>query len=177
MMRRYIVPLALFVCFIVEGTLMEWIIPGLWQSQIYVVPHLVLTCVLYIALFQNRYLALTYGLAFGILQDINYYGHALGVHSFSMGLVGYAVGLAFRGVRPGLVMCMLAMALGNLFYDALVYGIYAFFLHVTRATPEWTFVRQMLPSMLISLLFALLLYVPVRKWLETRQTTRQQEEK
>lgn len=74
-MQRYVISIFLFVLFLLEGTILEWIIPPVWQSKVLVAPHLVLVGVLLVALYKNRYQALAYGLAFGFLQDFIYYGH------------------------------------------------------------------------------------------------------
>ncbi|PYI52249.1 rod shape-determining protein MreD [Paenibacillus flagellatus] len=176
-MRRYGITIVLFVLFLLEGTILEWIIPPVWQSTVLVVPHVVFVGVLLVGLFKNRYQALGYGLAFGMLQDFIYYGHALGVHSFSMGLVGYVAGLAFRAASRGVVISLIAAALGSFAYDSLVYGIYRFFLGVVRLDYQWTFLHQILPSMLFNALIALLLYMPARKWFEDDEASREPEEK
>lgn len=177
-MQRYVISIFLFVLFLLEGTILEWIIPPVWQSKVLVAPHLVLVGVLLVALYKNRYQALAYGLAFGFLQDFIYYGHALGVYSFSMGLVGYVAGLTFRLPYQGLFTSLVVVMLGSFAYDTTVYGIYRFFLGVIRLDFQWTFLHQMLPSMLFNALIALLMYVPARKWLEkVAEGKRESEEK
>jgi rod shape-determining protein MreD len=175
--RHYWIALAVLGCFVLEGTLVEWVIPPTWQTKVYVVPHLVLIAVLYISMFTNRYLGLTYGLAFGLLQDVIYYGHSIGVYSFSLGLVGYAAGLSFRRAQFGIVTSLLVALFGLLLYETMIFGIYRVFLNVIRLTMEWAFLHQMLPSTLFNLLLALALYVPARKWLEPKDAGREGEEK
>ncbi|TMV52919.1 rod shape-determining protein MreD [Paenibacillus mesophilus] len=176
-MRRYRIFLGLFILFLLEGTIFSWIIPPVWQSTVLVAPHLVLAGVIFIAIYRSRYQGLVYGLAFGLLQDFIYYGHALGVYSFSMGLVGYLVGLAFRPSSRGIFISLLAAMLGFFAYDSLVYGIYRVFLGVVHIGYEWTFLNQILPSMLFNALIALLIYMPARKWLEDADADREPEEK
>ncbi|MNI99973.1 hypothetical protein D3C73_1591980 [compost metagenome] len=60
---------------------------------------------------------------------------------------------------------MIVVTLGNFLFEAIIYGLYRLF-QVTRDTTQWAFFHIMLPSVLINLLFALLIYVPLRKWLE-----------
>jgi rod shape-determining protein MreD len=175
-MKQYWIVLIVFGCFVFEGTLFEWVIPSSWQLQVYVVPHIILIAVLYIAMFRSRYLGLMYGLVFGLLQDVIYYGHALGVYSFTLGLIGYAAGLLFRRVTFGIVTSLIFVLFGLLLYETLVFAIYRLFLNVIRVDIEWAFIHQMLPSTLFNLLLALAIYVPARKWLEPRDTTRDGEE-
>lgn len=176
-MRRYLIFLILLVMFLLEGTVVQWIIPTAWQTRVLVAPHLVLVVVLYVSLFKSRYQGLAYGIGFGLLQDFIYYGHALGVYSFSMGLVGYVFGLLFRFSARGIVISLMAAALGSFAYDSLVYGIYRVFLRVIPIDYQWTFLHQILPSMLLNALVALLLYMPIRKWADYLEADREKEEK
>lgn len=176
-MRRYLIFLILFGLFLLEGTVVQWIIPPVWKSSVLVVPHLVLVAVLFTSLFKSRYQGLAYGLGFGMLQDFIYYGHALGVYSFSMGIVGYVFGLVFRSSARGIVISLMAAVLGSFAYDSLVYGIYRLFLGVITIDYQWTFLHEILPSMLFNALIALLLYMPMRKWLEAAEADREPEEK
>ncbi|MCS7458724.1 rod shape-determining protein MreD [Paenibacillus doosanensis] len=151
--------------FILEGTLLQWLIPGVWQSRVYVAPHFILVIVLYIGLYVNRHTALWYGLIFGLLQDIMYYSPMLGPISFALGLTGYLAGLTHRRLYSNIVVSMLVIVLGNLAYELIVYGLYRLF-QTTHLDLQWAFLHQMLPSALINLLFALIVYVPVRKLFE-----------
>lgn len=176
-MRRYLLFVALFVLFLVEGTIVQWVLPASWQSSVMVTPHPVFVGVLLISLFQGRHQGLAYGLGFGLLQDFIYYGHALGVYSFSMGLVGYVFGLVFRSSAGGIVIGLIAAMLGSFAYDSLVHGIYLVFLRVVHLDYQWTFLHQILPSLLINGLVALLLYIPMRRLVEFVNVDRESEEK
>jgi rod shape-determining protein MreD len=157
--------LSMLGIFILEGSLLQWFIPEAWQSAVHVAPHFILILVLYIGLYKNRHTALVYGLAFGLLQDLIYYSPMLGPQSFSMGLTGYLAGLAHRRIHNSIVVSIIVIASCHLLYDLLVFGLYRLF-RVTHLDLQWMFFHQMLPSMLINLLFALAIYVPVRNYFE-----------
>ncbi|MBP1156587.1 MULTISPECIES: rod shape-determining protein MreD [unclassified Paenibacillus] len=157
--------LILGVLFLLESTLMPWLIPPAWQTKVYVVPHFMLVIVLYIGLYIHRHTALTFGLIFGILQDFIHHSPMLGPVSFGLGLAGYFAGLMQGRVYSSIVISMLVIGLGNLFYDSVIFGLYRLF-RVIHTDFQWVFFYQMLPSMLINLLFALAVYVPVRKLFE-----------
>ncbi|WP_240414374.1 rod shape-determining protein MreD [Paenibacillus periandrae] len=163
--------LILLALFILEGTILQWIIPSVWQSKIYVAPHFIVVIVIYIGLYVNRHTALVYGLIFGLLQDFIYYSPMLGPISFAMGLTGYLAGLMHRRLHSNIIVSMLVMALGNLFFDSIIYGLYRLF-QINHLDLQWVFFHQMLPTMLINLLFALMVYVPVRKLFESMQAAK-----
>jgi rod shape-determining protein MreD len=168
---RNVLWLIILALFILEGTLLQWLIPDIWQSQIYVAPHFILVIIIYIGLYMNRHTSLVYGLVFGLLQDFMYYSPMLGPISFAMGLTGYLAGLMHRRLHSNIVISMLVIGIGNLFFDSMMYGLYRLF-QINHLDLQWVFLHQMLPSMLINLLFALLVYIPVRKLFESIQAAK-----
>lgn len=165
-MKRWLLLGMLVGLFLLEGTVVKWIIPVVWQENIAVSTHFTLIVILFIALYVNRHVALTYGLGIGLLHDVVYYGPTMiGTYSFAMGVVGYLVGLVAPRARLNILYSMIVITLGNFLFEAIIYGLYRLF-QVTKDTTQWMFFHIMLPSVLINLLFALLIYVPLRKWLE-----------
>ncbi|SDD24092.1 rod shape-determining protein MreD [Paenibacillus sp. UNCCL117] len=158
--------LLLALLFLLEPTLLPWILPLGWQTNVEVNPHFVLVLVLYIGLYVRRHVALAYGLLFGFLYDFLLFTPMLGPTSFAMGVAGYAAGLMQGRMYSSIVMSMLVIGSGHLFYDSILYGIHRLF-RVTNVSFEWIFLHQILPSMLINLLFALAIYVPVRRMFES----------
>jgi rod shape-determining protein MreD len=161
-MRQHWIWLAAFFCFIVEGSLFPWFIPAAWQEQILLSPHFVLVIVCYAALFSNRYLALAIGLVFGLVHDVVYYGHMLGLYAFSMGLTGYLTGLVFYRPHIHYIYGILIVAACSIFFDSLVYALYRLF-GVIDEPYQWVFMQQILPSLAVTLIFALIVYYPVRQ--------------
>jgi rod shape-determining protein MreD len=165
-MRHWMLILLLYVLFLMEGTVMKWVIPTVWQGNVAVSTHFTLIAILFIGLFVGRHQALVYGLGFGMLHDVVYYGPTMiGTYSFAMGLIGYLSGLVSLRSRAGMLYSMFVITLGNFMFEAIIYSLYRLF-QITRDTPQWMFFHIMLPSVLINLLFALLVYVPLRRWLE-----------
>lgn len=165
-MKRWLLLPLLIAVFVLEGTVLKWIIPAVWQGNVAVSTHFTLVIILFVALYDNRHHALLYGLGLGLLHDVTYYGATMiGTYSFTMGLIGYLAGLLGGRAKPNILYSMFVITLGNFLFEGTVYGLYRLF-QVTRDTPQWMFFHIMLPSVLINLLFALLIYVPLRKWLE-----------
>jgi len=162
---RHVMWLVLLGLFLLQGTIIPWLIPASWQGQVYIAPHFTLIFVLFIGLFVHRHTALVYGLIFGLLQDFDYYGAMLGTYSFSMGLAGYLAGLVQRR-QPNLVFYnLLITGVALLLFELLNYGINRLF-NVISIDFQFSLTHYMLPSVLFNMLFALLGYVPARKLLE-----------
>jgi rod shape-determining protein MreD len=164
-MQRYLLPVILYVLFLIEGTVMPLIIPSAWESRIDLAPHFTFIVILFIAIYVSRHWALAYGLAFGMLHDIVYYGPMLGTYTFGFGLVSYLIGLMSLRSKANLMKSMLLILIGNFLLELIFFGIYRVF-QITHLSIGFALTYHMLPSILINLLFAILIYVPLRKLLD-----------
>lgn len=71
---------------------------------------------------------------------------------------------------------LVMIAYGNIIYEMLIYGLHRYLLKVISVDLGWTFIYKMLPSLIINLLFAVIIYIPVRKLLEQIAIERKTEE-
>jgi rod shape-determining protein MreD len=164
-MTRHLIWILLLVLLLLQGTVIPWILPVSWQGATRVDPHLMLTVVLYLGLHVGRHTALAYGIGFGLLHDFLFYGNMIGVYSFGMGLAGYLAGLMQRFARPSLLFNLVVVGFGQFLFDVINLALNRLF-KTTSMPFDYALMHQMLPSLLLNLAFALLIYVPVRKYLE-----------
>ncbi|WP_340025354.1 rod shape-determining protein MreD [Paenibacillus sp. FSL K6-1096] len=162
-MRRSVLILVLFLLFIIEGTILPWLIPDAWEMRI--IPNLVFIVILFVTVYHHRHTALILGLSFGMLHDVVFYGRILGAHSFTMGLSAYLIGLVFQIPRAPLPLMMTVVLLGSLLEDSMLFGIYSVF-NLGQQPYNWALLHHMLPTMLFHFAAGLLLYVPLRRQLE-----------
>jgi rod shape-determining protein MreD len=155
----------LFLLFIVEGAIVPWLIPGDWQTR--VVPHLTYIVILFFAVYDNRHTALVLGLIFGLLQDIVYYGALIGAYSFAMGLSCYIIGLIFgsRRSRAPMPLMMIVVLIGSMMLDSILFGTYSLF-ELVHLPYTWALMNHIIPNMFFHFIFALAVYVPLRRQLE-----------
>ncbi|MDF9844004.1 MULTISPECIES: rod shape-determining protein MreD [unclassified Paenibacillus] len=172
-MRRSVLILLLFLLFIVQGTIVPWLLPDVWEMR--VIPNLVFIVILFVTVYHHRHTALILGLSFGMLHDVVFYGRILGAHSFAMGLSAYLIGLVFQLPRAPLPLMMTVVLLGSLLEDSILFGIYSVF-NLNREPYNWSLLNHMLPTMLFHFAVGLLLYIPVRRQLELLKKETQKEE-
>ncbi|MBN3525660.1 rod shape-determining protein MreD [Paenibacillus apiarius] len=153
----------MFILFLLEGTVMPVLIPDAWQGRI--VPQFVFMVILYHAVYQHRHTSLLMGLGFGFLQDIVYYGHMIGPHAFSMGLLGYLVGLLFTSRNATLFTMMAIAVFGSFAHQTILFAVYSLF-GINHMTYEYALFDFMIPSLFVQLVFALAIYVPMRTWFD-----------
>ncbi|MBH5317155.1 rod shape-determining protein MreD [Paenibacillus sp. GSMTC-2017] len=158
----------MLLLFVIEGTLIPWIIPEGFGDRI--IPHFIFVVVLFSALYGNRHQALFLGAGFGLLQDIVYYGHLIGGHFFIMGLIGYFTGVVLERKRVTIMMALTVIGFACILYDTTLFFIYKVF-RITSAEYAWALINHILPSLFLQLAFALIIYVPVRRIFETRNNS------
>ncbi|MFD0962330.1 rod shape-determining protein MreD [Paenibacillus chungangensis] len=162
-----IVPIMILL-FVLEGALVPWLIPESIDDRL--IPHFIFVMVIFAALYRGRFAALVLGAGFGLLQDIVYYGHMLGVHFFLMAIIGYFTGLLLEKKRVTLLMAMSVIGLSCIVYDSITFGIYAVF-RITNASYTWSLIHYIVPSLFLQLAFALALYIPLRRMFQSRIST------
>lgn len=157
--------LLMLAIFVLEGSLVPWLIPSSYSDRIF--SHFIFVIVIFSALYGSRYQALFLGMSFGLLQDIIYYGHVIGPHFFFMGLLGYLVGIILERKKTTLLLAISVVGFACLAYDSALYFVYYIF-RITNATYPWSLIHYILPSLFLQLAFTLCAYVPLRKMFEKR---------
>lgn len=160
-MNRTIVCLLLLLIF--ENSVVPWLVPSGWSERL--LPHLSFILTLFVACFAGRHTAFLVGLGFGLLQDMLFYGHLIGPYGFGMGLIGYLVGLVSeQRTNTTIGYLIWVIMIGGIMLDTIVYFIYKLF-SLTKLDYAYVFYWQIAPTALLQLLIALLLYIPVRRFL------------
>jgi len=150
------------VLVIVENAVVPWLIPPGWSDRL--LPHLTFILTIFVAGYAGRHPAFLFGLGFGLLQDMLSYGHLIGPYGFGMGLIGYFAGLLseYKSYTIGLFSWVILVF--GMMLDSIVYWIYNLF-RLTNLQFAHVFYWQVAPTALLQLLIALLMYVPVRRYL------------
>ncbi|MNR33310.1 hypothetical protein D3C85_1509740 [compost metagenome] len=110
-----------------------------------------------------------------MLHDVVFYGIMIGTYSFSMGLSGYLMGLLFRSRRASLLVMMIVVVIGSLLMDSMIFGIYTIF-KINKLTYTYALRDYIVPNMIVQLIFALAIYVPLRRQIDKLVKRRPQEE-
>lgn len=147
---------------VIENGVVPWLVPEAWTGRL--LPHLTFVLTLYVAFFGGRHRAFLFGLGFGLLGDLLYYGNLIGPYGFGMALIGYSAGLSLERGVPTLAGVIGVTALGSAALGTVVYLIYRLF-RLTDWTYGFAFYWYIAPSLLLEILVALALYLPVRRFL------------
>lgn len=160
---KHLLWVIVLIFFLAEGALIPWLLPP-WTAEmgLAIVPRLAFICILYIAIYLNRHMAVAMGLVFGLLHDIIFYGLVLGTYAFGMGITTYLIGLMLRDTHVTWYTGIGSILFGLLLFDVSVYGLYLLF-QLANETPLRIFLYNMLPTLIFNLSIALLMYWPVLK--------------
>lgn len=161
-MRMNWVILCALMLLIIENSVVPWLIPPGWSDRL--LPHLCFIMTLFVAGFTGRHAAFLFGIGFGLLQDILSYGHLIGPYGFGMGLIGYLAGLTAERKSFTIGFFVWVAIMSGLLLDSIVYFIYKLF-RITDLEYAFVFYWQVAPTALLQLFIALLMYVPVRRFL------------
>lgn len=153
--------------------MIHWFIPSGWHDRISLGSHFTLVIVLFVAIMRNRHLGLLFGLWFGLMHDIVYSSPMIGPHSLSMAIVGYLAGIIARRLKLTIAKSLFIISFSIVLYDAAVYALYRLFRVVVMPFGDM-FIDYMMPALFFNLLFAILIYVPARKWLEKNSDRREE---
>ncbi|MCL6456480.1 MAG: rod shape-determining protein MreD [Gorillibacterium sp.] len=164
-MRKSAIISSMLLLFIIEGTWMNWLIPAAWQTGVIVSPHLVMIVIIFIGIYWDPRAGLLFGLGFGLLHDIVFYGPMIGTYCMGFGLVGYAAGLFPFRSQSNILTTLFIVAIGEFSFEWLIYGIYRL-MAVVQTSPQRIFLFHIMPSILINLFVALILYIPLRRLFE-----------
>lgn len=157
MNRIIVITLALVV---LENTLIPWLVPSSWSDRL--LPHLSFIMTIFVACFAGRHQAFLFGLGFGLLMDIQFYGNLIGPYVFGMALIGYLVGLVATRRQVTMALAMWLVLTSGMLLDTLIFLIYKLF-SLTELLYGIVFFKQILPTAIGQLAIALLLYIPVHK--------------
>ncbi|MGD8188820.1 rod shape-determining protein MreD [Brevibacillus ginsengisoli] len=160
-MPRFLLSLMLLVIFLLEGTVFQFILPQEGEMSWTMLPRFALVSVIMIALFLGRREGLIYGFCVGLLQDI-LFGHVIGVYTFTMMVAGYFSGMILLLFHRSLAVVFTTVALVLFGHEWLLYSIYRLFSGHSFDV-QWTITNQILPTVAVNLLFALVVYYPMNK--------------
>lgn len=162
-MKRLYIPLLLFLLLIVEGVALD-LLPFSSIDTI-IVSHFMLMFLVLVTMFydkENTYVAVLYGVIFGLLIDVVYTG-VLGVYMFSYAMVIYIVHKLKRLMHSNFSVTVFLGFIALLLAENLIYVIYS---TIDFTNMLWLdfLIYRLLPTILANLIFLMILYpVIVRK--------------
>lgn len=151
--------------FIMDGTVLQWLVPQAWGSNIVFISRLMVSGIIMLSLFQGRRSGLAYGFCFGLLYDM-VYGQAIGVFAFTTACIGYISGLISRQFISGPIIALLATGISQSIHLIMSYGWLRLF-DITLIGWLESLVYHIIPSVIFNTVIAFPVYLGI-KWILKR---------
>ncbi|TVP84509.1 MAG: rod shape-determining protein MreD [Alkalicoccus sp.] len=164
-MSRLLLPLTIFILFIIEGTVFQIFSGSSHQDTWYFIPYFMLMLVILTGIFRGRSHGLFYGIFFGLLYDI-VYGSVLGIYTFGMGLTAYIFSISAAPIKRSLRMLTVVILGAVIALEYYLYGMMSL-LGMTGESHGGLFLTRFLPTFIINGIVAALIVSPVRYWFYT----------
>lgn len=163
-MSKKIIFLFLFLLFLIEGFILQLLIGDDFSSHIYTYPLLVLTFIIFLAVFGNKKDSLIMGLIFGLLYDI-IYGRVFGVYTF--GILGtiYSIKWFIQYFHPTFILYLIIEAVGLSLFEIFLYGFLSLF-ELIQVPLTFVLSNILFPTILFNLVFAGIYYLVFKKIIE-----------
>ncbi len=97
-MRGFFFCFLLFL-FLIQGSVLQLLLPQAWGSSFVVIPQLVLSGIVMLSMYRDEQEVYLFGFGFGLLHDI-IYGPALGISALSTTFTAYVAVLISRYFPP-----------------------------------------------------------------------------
>ncbi|KXG43059.1 rod shape-determining protein MreD [Tepidibacillus infernus] len=157
----------LFLLFLFEGTIFQFLTADRYGSSYGIVPRFVLATIIFISIFKGKTYGLYVGLFFGFLQDI-VYGNVIGVYTIGMAAIGYFSGWLIQYFHPSLSIYVLFQLFSQLLFELYLYGMLRLF-HLIDISIEWSMLHLMIPSVVVNVAFAILVYKPYFRLIQEKR--------
>ncbi|AIC95170.1 rod shape-determining protein MreD [Shouchella lehensis] len=160
-MSRTYFSIVLVFLFILEGSLLPYMLANYTEATQYVVPRLVIMTIVLIGLYSGKQVALIYGLAFGFLYDVVFTNY-LGIYMFGFACLGYLSAVPLKAVKESALWAVLLCTIAVFLFEYFQYGLF-YILSVTTMTGGDFLLDRLLPTLVLNSALAILLVLPFRK--------------
>ncbi|PYZ93624.1 rod shape-determining protein MreD [Salipaludibacillus keqinensis] len=164
MIIRYSMFIALFILFILEGTVYQVFAPDFHGSAYQLIPRWMFMLILVAGIHRGRGNGLLYGITFGVLYDI-IYSQVLGVYTFGMGLIAYVFSNSIPFFKDNLAVLILTVVVGVGLLEYYIYGMMTL-LGKTSLAHETFLSTRFIPTLIMNFLVITVFAFPLRLWFQ-----------
>lgn len=171
-MRRFFLPVILFILFIFESVFVDIIPPESFNIDRFFVPRFVMVVAIFMTIYFDRLQAIYYAIGFGLLFDI-IYTDLIGIYMFSIPLVVYLVSLVMKVMHSNLFIVLTFTLLGVSALEFIIYGLYLLIGKVDMYIDVFLY-NRLFPTLVLNGVFVILIFYPLRRFLNMLQQQREE---
>lgn len=165
-MIRFYIPLILFSFTVLEGVSLKLLPNRLVYADSILIPHWVFIFLICVVIFFEReeeYTSIYYAVIFGLMIDI-LYTDILGVYMFTYAITIYMIKGISRLLQDNLLSAIIFSVVGLVMMEVLIQLFYIVIGVIQVQWKEYISLR-LLPSIMANIVFLLVIYPIVAKWL------------
>ncbi|HBZ09619.1 MAG TPA: rod shape-determining protein MreD [Bacillus bacterium] len=166
-MKRYVLPLITIICFYAESLFVEFFPAISFLDGKIVVPRFLLVVLIMMGIYYFRNVTLIYAAIFGLLFDI-YFTGVIGAYLFIFPIAVYAASKMMKVFQINILTSGLAILIIVALAETLIYALNILLFDVKITTTQFLY-NRLIPTLILNLIFYLLIFFPLSRWLQNRQ--------
>ena len=166
-MKRYVLPLITIICFYAESLFVEFFPAISFLDGKIVVPRFLLVVLIMMGIYYFRNVTLIYAAIFGLLFDI-YFTGVIGAYLFIFPIAVYAASKMMKVFQINILTSGLAILIIVALVETLIYALNILLFDVKITTTQFLY-NRLIPTLILNLIFYLLIFFPLSRWLQNRQ--------
>lgn len=150
-MRRSIIPLIVIILFFLEPAFSLFSPVALGDELFTLVPRFVITCLIFMAVYDDKKTAMMYGVIFGLLYDM-FYIDIIGLYAFLYPLMCFIAATIVHYIHRHIITVAVLTILLIAFLEFLSYG-FASLISITSIEFTKFMTGRLIPTVIANLLF------------------------
>ncbi|WML47385.1 rod shape-determining protein MreD [Neobacillus sp. PS3-34] len=163
-MRKLLLPLLFGFFFIFESLFVQYMPSEAFGRPMILVPHFLLSAILFLSIFGSRKHGIIYGIVFGLLFDV-VYTEIIGIYLFMFPVAAYFVAKMMRILHANIFIASMITLISIAFVEIGVYEM-NLLIHVTDLSFVNFIQMRFYPTLLLNLAFIIVAAYPLKRHFE-----------
>jgi rod shape-determining protein MreD len=162
--KKYLLPVLIAFCFILESLFVELWPASLFQSKWIIVPHFLMVLIVFVTIYAGKKYGILYGFLFGLLFDV-VYTEIIGIYLFMIPLIAYIIAWVMKILQSNIFVTSFVSLFGVALLELGVYEM-NFLIQLTDMNFSDYVNLRLFPTLLLNLIFIMIIAFPLKKYLE-----------
>ncbi|MCU9592874.1 rod shape-determining protein MreD [Caldibacillus thermolactis] len=174
MRKKYWVPIIMLILFSLESIIMNYVPSYFFNNHWLVIPRFLFIFLLFITIFYDKKLGVTYAFVFGLLMDI-VFTEIYGIYLFVYPAVVYIMYWLVKNWITNLFTMFFYSAFGLIALEIVLFLLY-YMINLSDISFKYFAFHRLLPTMLMNMIFYVAICFPLKKYLSALKKLKEEEE-
>lgn len=163
-MRRFLLPVLFTALFIFESIFLELMPVKYLNNEQIMVPHFLMSGLLFLTVYGNRNHGIIYGFIFGLLFDV-VYTEIIGIYLFLFPVISYTIAKLMKVLQTNIIIVSLVSLFGVVLLELGAYEM-NYLIHSTNMDFISFAGSRLLPTAILNLIFIIIFSFPLKRQFE-----------